>query len=86
MHNNINILTVNVQRYSFTDSGWYTVAGYAEVNSGLSSVKPPKFQVVTGIRVVCQQESNNKNNSNNDDSNGNNNNNNNNNNNSNNIC
>lgn len=49
------ILTVDAQRYPLADRGRYPVAGYAEVNAGLSPVEPPKFQVVTGVRIVCQQ-------------------------------
>lgn len=52
------ILTVNVQRYPLADRGWYTIAGYAEVNAGLPSVEPPKFQVVTDVHIFCQQKNN----------------------------
>lgn len=62
-----NVLTINAQRYPLANRGWYTIAGYAEVNAGLSPVKPQKFQVIAGERVVCKQ--NNDNDYNDDDNN-----------------
>lgn len=60
----MRVLTVNAQRNPLADRGRYTVAGYAEVHAGLSPVEPPKFQVVTGVRIVCQQITNDHDNNN----------------------